>query len=95
MAEKKEKQSECASCSEGSGWGCCMRGHWAHQFMRIAIVLFVFWCGVEFGELKGMIKSQYGSMPRMYYSGVPMMAPSVNAVPTTAPVATTTKTIKK
>ena len=62
--EKKEKITNggdmCTECAGHTGMyhGCRGQYHWVYMIVRIVIVIFVFWCGVQFGELKGMIRSQ-------------------------------------
>ncbi len=49
----------CSSCGGGL-WG---HHHWGHMLIKLIIVLFIFWAGVQFGELKFMIQnSYYGGM---------------------------------
>ena len=41
-------------------WG---HHHWGHMLIKLIIVLFIFWAGVQFGELKAMVQnSYYGGM---------------------------------
>lgn len=49
-----------------------------HIIVRILLVIFVFWAGVQFGELKGMLRHGYGPMGsygggNMMYRTGPMM----------------------
>jgi len=59
--EKENNKAEggCAMCNMMNG----MQGHkhWMHLIIKIAIVVFIFWAGVQFGELKGMLHGNYGS----------------------------------
>ena len=76
MAAEKEEQKTgrgccgCGSCGE-SGHGAMCGGlwghqHWGHMLIKVAIILFVFGAGVEFGELKAMLHSgEYGQGPSM------------------------------
>lgn len=69
---------------------CGMCGHhhcghrWGHWALKVAVVVFIFWCGVQLGELKQELRSGpgYGYGPMMnwhganqgyYYSGPGMM----------------------
>lgn len=55
-------------CQKGSVCGgMCSQHHWMHAVMKICIALFIFWCGVQFGELKSTVKAIY------YGSGYGMM----------------------
>ncbi len=38
----------------------CGDSHWAHIAIKILVALFIFWAGVQFGELKAMIHQTYG-----------------------------------
>ncbi len=40
--------------------GC---GHWGHIVIKILVALFIFWAGVQFGELKAMVRGAYFSAP--------------------------------
>lgn len=55
--ENKEMQghSECKYC------GACAHGNWKHIIIKILVALFIFWAGVQFGELKGMIRAGYSN----------------------------------
>jgi hypothetical protein len=46
--------SECERC----GWNG--HRHWRHVIIRILVALFIFWCGVQFGELKAIIQTAAG-----------------------------------
>ena len=41
------------------GHGMCGQGHWGHILIKILVALFIFWAGVQFGELKGMFRAGY------------------------------------
>ena len=46
---------------EGCRCGMCYgRHHWGYILIKIILVIFIFWCGVQFGELKGMLGQGYG-----------------------------------
>lgn len=67
----------CGMCGGGL-WG---HHHWGHMLIKLIIVLFIFWAGVQFGELKSMVENSYysgmmggwggqgGNM--MYYNSLP------------------------
>ena len=38
----------------------CGNSHWAYIVIKILVALFIFWAGVQFGELKAMIHQNYG-----------------------------------
>jgi hypothetical protein len=40
--------------------GRCRQHHWMHIIIKILVALFIFWCGVQFGELKGILRANYG-----------------------------------
>ena len=53
----KERMEGCeCGCHDGT---CGMWGHhhWGHMIIKIFIVLFIFWAGVQFGELKAAVDS--------------------------------------
>lgn len=47
-------------CCRGSE-GCCGRSgrHVAHIIIKICIAVFIFWCGVQFGELKALLHRDF------------------------------------
>jgi hypothetical protein len=47
-------------CDMCQGHGSWNHHHWRHVIIKILIALFIFWCGVQFGELKAMIRAAYG-----------------------------------
>lgn len=50
----------CSMCSKHHmQGGMCGQRHWMHVVIKIFIALFIFWCGVQFGELKSMIRAAY------------------------------------
>ena len=56
----------CSKCCCGHGkfggndmHGMCGRRHWMHLLIKILIAVFIFWCGVKFGELQGMIRADH------------------------------------
>ena len=53
----------CEMCGRGMGMKCCGRGHWVHIIVKILVAVFIFWCGVQFGELKGALHDRY---PQQY-----------------------------
>ncbi len=49
----------CSMCGGGM-WG---HHHWGHMLVKLVIVLFIFWAGVQFGELKAIVEnSNFGPM---------------------------------
>lgn len=62
---------DCGSCGHGMGMGMCGHTHWAHIIIKIFVAIFIFWAGVQFGELKGMIRAEYSGYG--YGSGYGMM----------------------
>lgn len=114
MAEEKKssnvrghvKGCMCGACQGGgmmgcdSCWGHGYRPHSGlHMVMRIFLVLFVFWAGVEFGELKEKIRNQeeymmmgeYGGNWNQQYYDIPRMT----SAPTTQADQATTSPKKK
>lgn len=111
MAEEKTtaikghvKGCQCGAC-QGAGmmgcdmcWGHGYRHHGGmHMVIRIFLVLFVFWAGVEFGELKEKIRQQefggfmmgrYSDWNTDYSRVMPMMG---NATVQVEQVATSSK----
>ena len=70
----KEHGEECeCGCHKGM---CGMRGHhhWGHIIVKLFIVLFIFWAGMQFGELKATVDNITGGMGNhhAYYSNYPM-----------------------
>ncbi len=74
--------------------------HWMHMVIKIAIALIIFWAGVQFGELKGIIRGGYGGYGMMggyYGEGGRVYGPSMmygwtqQAATPKAATATTTK----
>jgi hypothetical protein len=59
---------------EGMGHGMCMGcgmcgHHWSHMVIRVLIVLFIFWAGMEFGEVRAMLRADgYGGYGQMMMS---------------------------
>jgi hypothetical protein len=37
-------------------WG---HGHWSNVLIKILVALFIFWCGIQFGELRGYMRGGY------------------------------------
>ncbi|PIR82936.1 hypothetical protein COU19_03300 [Candidatus Kaiserbacteria bacterium CG10_big_fil_rev_8_21_14_0_10_56_12] len=44
----------------------CGHGHWGHVAVKVLIAIFIFWCGVQFGELKGALHGGYSSYGGSY-----------------------------
>lgn len=101
--ENNKTAGECAKCGMHS---MCGQHHWMHIVIKIAIAVFIFWCGVQFGEMKGMLRGVYGGygysrgMMGSYgavkgYYGPSMMYGLTQKTVSQPAVATTTKTTKK
>lgn len=63
-------QGDSKNCGSGGmcGKGCGIYGggrHWMHVVVKIAIALIVFWAGVQFGELKAIVRSGYSQSGMM------------------------------
>jgi len=95
--------TECPMCEKGlMGGGMCGQHHWMHIIIKIAVALIIFWAGVQFGELKSIVRNAYygggfgygmmsgytGNRAQTYFVGGPGMMG--NWAYTTDP-ATTTK----
>ena len=57
MAKDMDKEHEGCECGCHGGvcggmWG---HHHWGHMIIKLFIVLFIFWAGVQFGELKAAV----------------------------------------
>lgn len=91
----------CSMCRKHASCdSLCRQHHWMHIIIKIFVALFIFWCGVQFGELKSAVRaaylnSGYGMMnsygsnrSQTYYVGPGMMSGWVTS---TASEATTTK----
>lgn len=46
--------------------GMCGQHHWMYVVIKILVALFIFWAGVQFGELKSAIRSGYYGMMSGY-----------------------------
>lgn len=46
----------------------CRHRHWQHIIIKVLVALFIFWAGVQFGELKALVHSYLGG-----YGGYGMM----------------------
>jgi hypothetical protein len=55
------KETQCSDCSHG----CACHRRWAHWAIKILVLLFIFWCGMQFGELRGELRAQYSGFPMM------------------------------
>jgi len=68
MDTERQSQKQCGGCG-GCEWSGnergtgCMHGqrHWAHVIIKICVALIIFWCGVQFGELKAVLHRGYPS----------------------------------
>ncbi len=57
-------------------WG---HGHWGNMLVKVLVAVFIFWCGVQFGQLKSFVRQgnymdrdgdEFRSGPgMMYYYG--------------------------
>ncbi|MDD3531535.1 MAG: hypothetical protein PHV99_03045 [Candidatus Pacebacteria bacterium] len=108
---KNDMEGECMMCDRHHMQdGMCRQHHWMHIVIKIFVALFIFWCGVQFGELKSAIRSalwsgdygygmmnSYGIERSQGYYGVPsgMMGTRYYYGTTSAVPATTTKTTVK
>jgi hypothetical protein len=83
----------CGAC-QGHGATCGMWGHhhWGHMIIKFFIVLFIFWAGVQFGELKATVDNFYsGGMGgwggrNAVYMGVPAQGMMTNDFRTSSAV---------
>ena len=58
--EMKEKGMECEDCRHGAAGGCCRHQRIGHILIKVLVALFIFWAGMQFGELKGMLRGGWG-----------------------------------
>jgi len=56
MKEGQSGCGHCGMCGHGMG-GMCSHHHWAHIAIKILVAIFIFWCGVQFGELRGLLRA--------------------------------------
>ncbi|MDE1919568.1 MAG: hypothetical protein KGH56_02595 [Patescibacteria group bacterium] len=64
MMDTKEMQGkeECGGCGGcGHGMGCHGHARWARILVKVLVMLFVFWAGIQLGELKGILYAEYGN----------------------------------
>ncbi len=60
--EMRGESESCKKCHCHGVWGeMCGNRHWGHVIIKIFVALFIFWCGVQFGELKGMLDRGYSN----------------------------------
>ena len=105
----KDAKDGCMMCEKrGMHGGMCGQHHWMHIIIKIFVALFIFWCGVQFGELKSAIRNAYygsgygmmsgwsGGRTGNYYYGTPAMMQSFtsSAIPVPVPSATATTKAK-
>jgi hypothetical protein len=58
--DMKGENGDCPMCEKGAMCGgMCRQHHWMHIIIKILVALFIFWCGVQFGELKSVIHNAY------------------------------------
>lgn len=56
LAMKENNGSgECGHCMN-----MCGHGQWTHILIKVFVALFIFWAGMQFGELKGIVRAEYG-----------------------------------
>jgi hypothetical protein len=53
-------QGRSEKCDMCQGHGAWNHHHWRHVIIKILVALFIFWCGVQFGELKALVHAAYG-----------------------------------
>lgn len=92
---------KCGMCQGRSMMGgMCGHHHWSHLLVKVVLAIFIFWCGVQFGELRGMLghgfgyqnegmMGWYGSQGQGAYRG-PAMMYGINDDSSAARPATTT-----
>lgn len=66
-----EQKNECGGYEQHSCHG--KHKHMTKLITKIAIGLLIFWFGVQFGEMKGMLKSQFGGYKYRHGGVMPMM----------------------
>lgn len=50
----------CALCQgQAMGGGMCGHHHGGHLIIKILLAIFIFWCGIQLGELKAMLYHEY------------------------------------
>ncbi len=54
-----ESDKKCSCGEAGMSCGMCGHHHWSHWVVKAAILLFVFWAGMEFGEVRALLHSDY------------------------------------
>ena len=59
----------CPMCEKHQCGGMCRQHHWMHVIIKVLVAIFIFWCGFQFGELKGLLHGGYG-----YGGGYGMMS---------------------
>lgn len=55
MDQEHSDQKKYGMC----GTGMCGHGHWGHIIIKVLVAIFIFWCGVQFGELKAALHGGY------------------------------------
>jgi len=93
-----DMKENCPMCEKG---GMCGQHHWMHVIIRIAVAILIFWAGVQFGELKSIIRAEYsnygygmmgsygGQRTQTYYVGGPGMMSNWGYTTASAPTVTT------
>ena len=93
----------CGMCQGRAFMGGMHGQHrWGHILIKIILAIFIFWCGVQFGELKSMLghgyaypnegmMGWYGQQSQGAYSGPTMMYGGVYGASAQPVTATTTR----
>ena len=73
--EHKDIQASSEHHAGHHGAWCDMHGHssWGNTVVKILLALFIFWCGVQFGELKALVHGGGYRMMDASYGGPGMM----------------------
>jgi hypothetical protein len=59
-------KKECGACGGGCCGGMHMHGchdrkrHLLKMILKIVIIVLIFWCGFQLGQMTGFIKAEYG-----------------------------------
>lgn len=64
----------CGDChGHGVVGDMCGHRHWQHVIIKVLVAIFIFWAGVQFGELKALVHSYFSG-----YQGYGMMGWNVD-----------------
>jgi len=98
-----ENDKESFNCSNCPFYSVCSwahgQHHWMHLVIKIAIAVFIFWCGMQFGELRAALHGNYGNYRMIgsygegrnaMYGGGPIMMNRGTSATVVSPTATTT-----